>query len=120
MSKIIELSLPEFAWIDGGSHEKGGNPLENRMIVLHVRSASVIEFFERGDFVPNGDVITYDFTHKTIADITERYVAVLHYCAATTDRQIIDEILKSASAWYLKYLDWEDANIVESEIANRN
>lgn len=119
-SKFISVTLPEWAWLNGGEHEKGGDPLEGRNIVLHVRSASVIEFFDQGSFMPNGDVQSYGFCHKNTYGVTERHVAVLHYCVATNDKAVIDDILKAAAKWYCDYMRWEDDNILESDIASMN
>lgn len=118
--RIIDLHLPEWAWISGGDHEPSGNPLEGRDIVLHVRSASVIEFLEESSFIPAPEVKTYNFTYCNIAGITERHIAVLHYSAACDDAEILEEILERSSRWYCNYLRWEDSNIAASEVAPLN
>ena len=116
---MTNLTLPEWAWLDGGDHEKGGDPLEGRNVVLHVRSASVIEFLEPGNFVPARNVQSYAFTYKNIYGCTERHIAVLHYCAVASDKKLIGDILVAASEWYCQYLTWEDGNIIKGETASR-
>ncbi len=117
-SKIINVNLPEWAWVSGGEHEKGGDPLDGRSVVLHVRSASVIEFFEEDDFVPAANVQSYKFSYKNAYGGTERHIAVLHYCTETDDKEVIREILVAASKWYCRYLTWEDNNIGNSAFLN--
>ena len=53
-TKLNEVKLPEWVWVSGGEHERNGNPLENRMIIMHVHTATIIEMFNDGDFIPNG------------------------------------------------------------------
>lgn len=120
MKKIIDVTLPEWAWLDGSDHENNGNQLDGRDVLLHVRSASVIEFFEEGDFVPNSTAKCHRFEYANADGDTERYIAVLHYCAATNDESIISDILKAASEWYADYMEWEDRNIIESDRASLN
>lgn len=119
-AKIINLNLPEWAWLGGGDHEKGGDPLAGRNVVLHVRSASVIEFLEEGSFMPAPGVKTYDFTYRNIAGADERHIAVLHYSACCDDAEILEEILKRAADWYCDFMAWEDRNIAASEGAPLN
>ena len=118
--KVISLSLPQWAWLSGGEHEKGGDPLQGRNVVLHVRSASVVEFFETENFVPNGNVKSYRFDYKNAYGETEEHIAVLHYSAACDNEDVIDDILKAAARWYCKAMRWEDDNIIEGDIASMN
>ena len=119
-NKIINVNLPEWAWLSGGEHEKNGDQLDGRDVVLHVRSASVIEFFEADNFVPNGNVQSHTFSYKNAYGQTERHIAVLHYCAGTQDKDIISDILVAATEWYCKYMEWEDNNIIADEIVRQN
>lgn len=118
--KTIEVNLPEWAWLSGGEHEKGGDPLEGRNLVLHVRSASVIEFFEDGYFMPNGEVKSHTFTYNNAYGQTERHIAVLHYSAGCDDVDVINDILVAAAEWYCNYMAWEDNNIIADDIARHN
>lgn len=118
--KITNLSLPEWAWVSGGDHEPSGDPLEGRNVVLHVRSATVIELLEEDSFMPAPGVKTFKFTYRNFAGVNERHIAVLHYSAACDDAEILEEILESAAEWYCDYMKWEDNNIATSEIAPLN
>ncbi len=114
MARLVNLTLPEWVWLNGGEHEKGGDPLEGRNVIMHVRSASVIEFFEKDAFNPAPGVRTHEFEYLNIEGDVETHVAVLHYSAACDDPEILDEILSEASKWYCKYMTWEDNNIISN------
>lgn len=119
MEKIItQLTLPEFAFVEGSWHEDGGDPLEGRTVILHVRSASVLEVLPKDSFLGGEpDVLQYNFTHfneETL--IGEDYVMLLHYSTTldkVVDREmIIEHVMKPASKWYCDYCDWEDKNML--------
>lgn len=118
--KLVSLTLPEWAWLNGGEHEKGGDPLEGRNVITHVRSASVIEFFLEDDFVPNTNVLTYAFSYRNPEGITERHIAALHYSATHEEPEVLRDILKRAARWYCDYMKWEDENIINEELASLN
>ena len=110
---MTNLTLPPFAFVEGGGHD--GDLLNGRTVILHVRSASVIEIFDNSDVVLNEGVISYKFGYINRYGIKEKMVAALHYCATLDvkdDRHtVIDEILAPAAQWYREYCDWEDNNI---------
>lgn len=108
----ISLTLPEFAFVEGSGHEKGGDPLYGRNVILHTRSASVMEVFLKEDVVLNEDVISFNFSNINKFGIKERMIIALH-CSATLDKIadrdiIIEDVLKPAAIWYCGYCDWED------------
>ena len=111
MGNIANLTLPEFAFVEGSWHEKP-NVLEGRNVILHVRSASVLEIFERDNVVFNEDVLTYKFGYVNEYEIKERMVIALHYSATLdkdADRQtLVEKVLKPAAMWYCDYCIWED------------
>lgn len=41
MAQLINFALPEFAFLDGNSHE--GNTLEGRTVIQHIRSYTIME-----------------------------------------------------------------------------
>jgi len=109
--------LPEWTFID--AHSYFGNLLERRTLILHVRSASIIEIFDRDniDIVSfKKDFPLYKFKCNSVAG-TERLTAILHYsCTFGDDRdKIIDEILKPCAIWYCDYCVCEDNNIMMME-----
>jgi hypothetical protein len=108
----ISLTLPEFAFVEGSGHEKGGDPLYGRNVILHTRSASVMEVFLKEEVVLNEDVISFNFSNTNKFGVKERMTIALHY-SATLDKiadrdMIIEDVLKPAAIWYCGYCDWED------------
>lgn len=91
--------------MDTHSHE--GNLLGDRTVILHIRSASVIEIFDRDvdSIVLKDDVLTYKFGSKRTG---ERLMAALHYSATVDDRDVLKGILRDCAIWYVDYTDWED------------
>lgn len=114
--KIIDLTLPAFAFLDAHTSDK--DELEGRNVILHLRTASVIEIFDREDVVLNEDVLTYRFSYTNSLGIKEPMAAALHYCATLgkdNDRNLIKEkIMKPAAMWYCDYCAWEDNNILKN------
>lgn len=112
--KSIKLTLPTFAFLEGYGEK---DDLAGRNVIMHVRSASVVEIFNRDDVVLNEDVISFNFTNRNPFRIKEPMVAALHYSATLdeySDREmIINEVLKPAAKWYCEYCDWEDKNICD-------
>lgn len=111
MKKLVELKLPEFAFVEGSMHE---NPdiLKGRDVILHVRSASIVEILERDNVILKDGVVKHNFANANKYGIREKLVAVLHFSAtfdAEDDREeIIEKVLKPAAKWYCDYADWED------------
>lgn len=118
----MNLTLPEFAFIEGSGHEKGGDPLYGRNVIMHIRSASIIEIFGRKDVALNPDVLTLKFSYTNRFGIKEPMIAALHYCATLDvkyDSEMIKkEIIKPAAQWYCDWAEWEDENIVREEGLN--
>lgn len=116
--KKVDLTLPAFAFLDAHTSDKDG--LEGRNVILHIRSASVIEIFDREDVLLNEDVLTYKFSYTNSLGVKEPMVAALHYCATldeNADREMIKEkIIKPAAIWYCDYLIWEDNNIINEQL----
>lgn len=110
MKKMIELTLPPFAMLRGYGDE---NELQGREVILHVRSASVIEVFMKGNAFLSEDVITYSFT-MSVPRITNpsemataTFVLALHHSPlldVVADRyMIIEEIMKPTAKYYHDY-----------------
>ncbi|QUT54953.1 hypothetical protein INE86_03494 [Parabacteroides distasonis] len=92
----MNLTLPEFAFIEGSGHEKGGDPLYGRNVIMHIRSASIIEIFGRKDVALNPDVPTLKFSYTNRFGIKEPMIAALHYCA-TLDVKYDSEMIKKGN-----------------------
>lgn len=117
------LTLSEWAWLNGGEHEMGGDPIDGRNVILHIRSASVMEILERDLTELHSDVICYNFDYDNSFGLTENLVVALHHSPlldAEEDYDKIMEILESCAEWYKDYCRWEDENIVEEEISKLN
>ncbi len=114
MNNIQELNLPEFAFLDANVCDK--NELQGRTVILHVRSASVVEIFDREDVFLKQGTISFKFSYTNSFGIREPMIAALHYCATldvNTDGNLIKElILKPCAKWYCNYCEWEDNNII--------
>ena len=113
--KGINVNLPAFAFVESSGHD--GDQLKGRNVILHIRSASVVEIFEEDSFFPREDVITLRFKNTNTLGVEEYYIAALHYTATldvTTDKkEIIDRVIIPAARWFCDYCDWEDKNITE-------
>ena len=85
--KMVRLDLPEFAFVEGSGHETGMCSTEGRMIILHVRTSSVLEVFDRDSVVLDDGVLCFRFGNRTEGGHMERLVIALHY-SATLDRDV--------------------------------
>ena len=117
MRQLEERALPEWAFLDAHSHL--GDELSDRTLILHVRSASVIEIIDADNdgFIPVEGVLMFNFQNIGAFGVVENLIAILHYCQTLDfekDKQfIIKEILKPCAMWYCDYCEWEDKNIIE-------
>lgn len=64
MDKLVNLTLPEFAFVEGSEHEKN-NILSGRIVILHIRSASVVEILDRDNSFLTEGVLAYNFPLST-------------------------------------------------------
>lgn len=117
MEKIINLNLPEFAFVDSSGHD--GDILKNRNVIIHTRTASIIEICESDKVFFLKDVITFNFINTNSLGTKEKMTALLHYSATldkNSDKQeIIERVLVPTAKWFCDYCDWEDRNILGSE-----
>lgn len=116
--EVRDLILPEFAFVEGwGDH----NILKGRNVVLHTRTASVIEMLpEENALALRADVLTYKFDYINAYGIVEHFIAVLHYCA-TLDKELDGELIRKkilapAASWFCEYMEWEDKNIINNGV----
>ena len=113
-SKLIKLDLPEFVFLDDSPH--CGDTLRKRYVIMHVRTATVMEMFYREDTFLRSDVLTFNFTNQTrFGGVKEKMVCSVHFSATLDikdDREmLIEKVMKPACKWFCDYLDWEDKNI---------
>ena len=112
--ELVIFNLPEFAFLDGQCHD--GDTLKDRDVVMHIRSASIVEFFDEGEINLNENVVCTNFVYKDVFGVEEKKICVLHY-SQTLDNEfdIKEHILKPAIEWFKKYLDWQDVVIITEE-----
>lgn len=127
MKKMIELTLPEFAFVEG---YRDDDELKGRNVILHTRTASVLEVFEAQDAFLNEDTLSILFSRynqfiQAITDKTteEKFVIALH-CSATLDKDndrdyIIKNVMKPAAMWYCDYCKYIDELTEEDFFKNR-
>lgn len=90
--------------------------LSERNVILHIRSASVIEILADDEILALREgVLTYKFDYINKYAVVEHYTAVLHYCATLDEKadaeMIRNEIMSKATKWFCDYMEWEDENI---------
>lgn len=114
MNRISELTLPEWAFLD--AHDGNTDHLDGRTVILHIRTSSVIEIFDRENVVLNEGVLSYKFSYTNKLGVKEPMLAVLHYCTTLdNDSEMIkNEVLKPCSMWYCEYCTREDNNITNN------
>lgn len=105
MRKAIDLSLPPVAWLS--NDEK----LAGRNVLLHVRSASVVEILERDFALLKTDTIAKEFVYTNIYGVDEPMVAALHFAPLLTDcspEEISELVLNPVIEYYKKECDKMD------------
>lgn len=87
--KLIDLTLPTFAWLDGNSHD--GNHFENREVFIHIPTKTIFEVFCIDEIQVMLDVRSTDFQFEGL-----NYKIAIHY----TLLQELDNLINQAIAWY--------------------
>lgn len=95
MEKAVNLTLPTFAWLTD-------DELDGRDVLLHVRSASVLEFFDANNVVClRPDVIQKRFVYRNRYGVDEPVIVAVHYAPLLDDFELImDEVVEPAIAYY--------------------
>lgn len=114
--------MPEWAFID--DDYPGGHKLDGRTVVLHVRTATVLEIFHGDDFLLNDDVARCVFEYVGYHGASEVITIAVHHSAtldARADAELIKEkVIVPCMEWYSEYLYHEDKGIAEGERARWN
>jgi hypothetical protein len=114
---MTALTLPEFVFLDSSYHEPKDIQINKRTILMHVKSATVIEVFDGDDeFALDPEIKTYQFAYKNRFNAIEDVTLAVHFSYADNE----DEVLKAAAIWYADYCDWEDGNIAGERLRNSN
>jgi SRSO17 transposase len=118
MKKEINLTLPEWVFLDGNSHL--GDTLENRVILQHVKSFTIIELYilMENAYKINPALKTKKFTYKNIADEKEKHLLVVLFSLAADYE--LDMIMENAIEFYKQFMDWEDASLIIEETSKDN
>lgn len=77
--EIIDLTLPPIVFLDGWSAD--GDTLEGRTVLLHVRSASVVEILEADAAHLKAGTPVFEFSFTNGYGIDERMVAAAFYAS---------------------------------------
>lgn len=116
MKKLTDLSLPAFAFLDDPT-------LRGRNVILHVRSASVVEILEEDSVLAlDENAIRYHFVYDGPA-APERMVAVLHHAPlleASDPEEIVDIVLRPAAEYYMEDCRRLDSENISGIIADAN
>jgi len=118
MEKELDLSLPEWVFLDGNSHL--GNTLEGRDILEHIPSFTILELFmlEEDGMVLNPPVKTKEFMYTNVFGDTEKHLVTIHFSLA--DDVELDQIMDKAIEFYRQFMDWEDQSLIIEETSKDN
>lgn len=118
MENELNTTLPEWVFLDGNSHL--GNSLEDRILLQHIQSYTILEFFLELDepIVLNEAMKTKKFTHKNIFGETENHIIAIHFSLATTME--LNWIMDRAIEFYKLFMDWQDASLIIEETSKDN
>jgi len=118
MEKELDLSLPEWVFLDGNSHL--GNTLEGRDILQHIQSCTILELFmlEEDTIVLNPPVKVKEFSYSNVFGDNEKHLIALHFSLADEDE--IDRIMDKAIEFYREFMDWEDKSLIIEETSKDN
>lgn len=107
--QISTLELPEWSFLGPVDGDGDSERLVSRDVMIHTRTATVMEFFEADKFAPAPRVRCEYFTHHNTLGIDERHVCVLHY-SATLEYHGDDvlTVMQAAIEEYCEWMDYED------------
>lgn len=108
--QLTNFTLPEWVFLDANCHT--GNELENRTVIQHVRSYTIIEIVAMDELIASQfeNVQSKDMAYINEFGVAEHHKLLVHFSLASEDFQI-QEVLTNAANWYYDYLQWEDNNI---------
>jgi hypothetical protein len=114
----LNLTLPEWVFLDGNSHL--GNMLENRDLLQHIPSFTILELFTLNEdsIEIDSSVKTKEFTYKNIFGEIERHLIAVHFSMSINSE--LDEIVDKAIEFYKHFMDWEDSSLVIEETSKDN
>jgi hypothetical protein len=118
MENEIDFSLPEWVFLDGNSHL--GDTLDDRVILQHNPSFTIMEIFMQGDnpVEPDSSVKSKEFTYLNVFGEIETHLVAVHF-SLDADFEL-DRILDEAIEFYKLFMDWEDTSLVIEETSKDN
>jgi len=119
METELNITLPEWAFLDGNSHL--GDTLENRIILQHIQSYTIMEMLvvvDDNNIILNPEMKTKEFIHTSIFEELEKHLLVVHFSLASAIE--LDWIIDRAIEFYKLYLDWDDASLIIEETSKDN
>ena len=118
MDNELILTLPEWVFLDGNSHL--GDTLENRVLLQHLGSCTILEFFVLLENTDNEDstVKTKEFIYTNILGVDELHLVAVHF--SLIDDDVLDEIVDKGIEFYKLYMDWDDKSIILEETSKDN
>lgn len=103
---MTDLILPEWAFLDAHTHQ--GDQLYLRTVILHIRSMTIIEIFNKEDVLLKEGTLKVPFRNT---NTDEFLIAALRLSTTIESRSLLIDLLKECASWYCDYCDWEDKNI---------
>ena len=105
MEKAVNLTLPPFAWLTD-------DELDERDVLLHVRSATVLEFFSADTTLClRPDVIQQAFIYTNRYGVEEPTIVAVHFSPLLDDVDIIrEEVIAPAIDYYKRDCDKQDSD----------
>ena len=118
MEKELNLTLPEWVFLDGNSHM--GDALEGRTVLEHVQSFTILEMIALEDdaTILNPTPKVKEFTYSNIFGEDERHLILVHF--SLIDDSELSDILDKAIEFYKLFMDWEDNILIIEETSKDN
>jgi hypothetical protein len=116
-TKLTNYTLPEWVFLDANSHS--GNPLEDRTVIQHIRSYTIIEVIALDEIVlMEMKTKPFNFEYTNLIGVIEKHAMFVHFSLA--EFSDLDSIVQRAINWYCDYLRWEDENIQNDNLTIEN
>jgi hypothetical protein len=118
MEKELNLTLPEWVFLDGNSPT--GDILEGRTVLQHIQSFTILEMIalDADATILNPTVKVKEFTYSNIFGEDERHLVLVHF--SLIDDSELDDILDKAIEFYKHFMDWEDNSLIIEETSKDN
>ncbi|MDP4239986.1 MAG: hypothetical protein Q8904_11010 [Bacteroidota bacterium] len=118
MEEKFNLTLPEWAFLNGNSHL--GDTLEGRDVLQHIPTYTLMELFliNENTIEVDSTVKTKEFTYTNIFGETEIHLIAVHFSLAADAE--LDEIVDKAIEFYKLFMDWEDNSLIIEETSKDN